>query len=72
MATASRMRLQARRAKAPAGGLPASTAPRRLPQQRLKDCGDKAASTTPKSVCANSNPKYADKATQGQNPLHEP
>ena len=36
MATASRMRLQARRAKAPAVGLPASTVSRRLPRQRLR------------------------------------
>ena len=39
---------------------------------KTQDCNDKAASTTQKSVCANSTPKYANKATQGQNPLHEP
>ena len=39
---------------------------------KTQDCGDKAASTTQKSACANSTPKYANKATQGQNPLHEP
>jgi len=39
---------------------------------KTKDCGDKAASATQKSACANNNPKYADKATQGQSPLHEP
>ena len=32
---------------------------------KTRDCVDKAASTTQKSACAN-------KATQGQNPLHEP
>jgi hypothetical protein len=39
---------------------------------KTQDCGDKTASTTQKSACANSNPKYADKGTQGQNPPHEP
>jgi len=39
---------------------------------KTKDCGDKAASATQKSACSNSNPKYADKATQGQSPLYEP
>ena len=47
-------------------GAPAAAA------SKPQDCNDKAASTTQKSVCANSNPKYADRVTQGQNPLHEP
>jgi hypothetical protein len=47
-------------------GAPAAAA------SKTQDCNDKAASTTQKSVCANSNPKYADSATPSQNPLHEP
>lgn len=67
-------------ADAPAGAARESTSGRPSGKQgvpttaaaKTQDCGDKTASATQKAACANSNPKYADKATQGQNPLHEP